>query len=449
MAVLAKIVFEDVPRLCDLGRDIPGALDTLIGRMLAKDPKGRPADGAAVAAELAALGTEASIEARAGAPPRGAGLTRAEQRLACIVLARAPRALDPTVETLASAAPRVALDAVEARGGRPAVLADGTIAVTMQGPGLATDKAALAAGCALALRSALPGWAIAMATGRVEVVAERAVGDAIERAARTMEARQRLSGSPPIDLDDATAGLLDLRFAVRTGTLGLELAGEQEVADAARTLLGRPTAFVGRDREVATLEALFAECVGDAAARAVLVTAPAGAGKSRLRHEIVERLRARGGVEVWIARGDPMREGAAFGLLAQLVRHTARLVGGEPVMVQRQKLLARVSRHVAAAECLRVAEFLGELVSTHLPDEGRGQLRAARQDPQLLGDQMRRAWLDFVEAEVSARPLVMVLEDPGSGTSARCRRYGCRSSPGAPASASSATCSASRSRTRW
>ena len=36
--------------------------------------------------------------------------------------------------------------------------------------------------------------------------------------------------------------------------------------DPARMLLGRPTPFVGRDRELATLEATFAECVAEALA---------------------------------------------------------------------------------------------------------------------------------------------------------------------------------------
>src|SRR5262249_10002621 len=116
-------------------------------------------------------------------------------------------------------------------------------------------------------------------------------------------------------------------------------------------------------------------------------------------------------VETWISRGDPMRAGGAFGLLAPLVRHAAQILDGEPAEARRQRLVARVSRSVAPGEQERVAEFLGELVGTPFPDEGRVQLRAARQDPRLLGDQMRRAWVDFVDAETRGRPLVIVLED--------------------------------------
>ncbi|KYF76141.1 hypothetical protein BE17_14420 [Sorangium cellulosum] len=59
----------------------------------------------------------------------------------------------------------------------------------------------------------------------------------------------------------------------------------------------------------------------------------------------------------------------------------------------------------------RVTEFLGEMVGTPFPDEARVQLRAARRDPLLMGDQIRRAWVDFVDAECRAGPVLLVLED--------------------------------------
>src|SRR5262249_37600663 len=39
------------------------------------------------------------------------------------------------------------------------------------------------------------------------------------------------------------------------------------------------------------------------------------------------------------------------------------------------------------------------------------ELRAARQDKMLMADQMRRAWIDFLEAECQAQPVLLVLED--------------------------------------
>jgi len=61
----------------------------------------------------------------------------------------------------------------------------------------------------------------------------------------------------------------------------------------------------------------------------------------------------------------------------------------------------------------RVAEFLGELGGTAFPDDGEAgaALRAARQDAQLMSEQMRQAWMDFLGAETAVHPVMLVLED--------------------------------------
>jgi len=60
----------------------------------------------------------------------------------------------------------------------------------------------------------------------------------------------------------------------------------------------------------------------------------------------------------------------------------------------------------------RVAEFLGELVGTAFPTMGKlgPALRAARQDAQLMSEQMRQAWMDFLGAETAVHPVMLVLE---------------------------------------
>jgi tetratricopeptide (TPR) repeat protein len=116
------------------------------------------------------------------------------------------------------------------------------------------------------------------------------------------------------------------------------------------------------------------------------------------------------------------------------------MIGGEPIEVRRQKLWARVSRRVAPADQARVAEFIGELLDTPMRDEdpppmsvrageqvsasppspgsspssappASPALRAARQDAQVMGDQIRKACLDLLEAECSDHPILLVLED--------------------------------------
>src|SRR5262249_38469253 len=77
---------------------------------------------------------------------------------------------------------------------------------------------------------------------------------------------------------------------------------------------------------------------------------------------------------------------------------------------RQQKLRARVSRNVHEEDVARISAFVGEIASVPFATED-VQLRAARQDSVLMGDQMRRAFSDLVLAETRAAPLLVVLED--------------------------------------
>jgi tetratricopeptide (TPR) repeat protein len=141
-------------------------------------------------------------------------------------------------------------------------------------------------------------------------------------------------------------------------------------------------------------------------------------GKSRLRAEFVSRVQERHpDVAIWVGRGDSLRAGSTLDLLAQALRGALGFHDGDPLADRRDRLRARVAEHAPPGERDRVAAFLGELVGTPVPDElgaagdSGAALRAARQDAQLMSEQMRRAWLDFLHAETAAHPVLLVLED--------------------------------------
>ncbi len=411
MALLTKILLEEPPRPSDVAGHVPPELDELVGQMLAKRREERPVDGAAVSAALDRLGPVGS--ARPAAPrPRPVAITGGEKRLLSVILAR------PADASSGALARRDAvIGAVEPYGAKVDCLIDGSLVVTLAGESSAIDQAGRAARTALALRSVLPDAHIVLATGRGEHAEGRPAGEVIERALSLLDSGQvptRTTTSPvrPVRVDPVTAGLLDPRFELGGDADALLLRGTRELLEPTRTLLGKPTSCVGRQRELVTLEATYAECAGESVARAVLVTAPVGFGKSRLRHEIIKRLRrAEPPPELLIGQGDSVTAGAPFAIVAQAVRRAAGIHDGEPLAVRQQKLQARVARSVPAAEQGRVVEFLGELVGTPFPDDASVQLRAARQDPMLRGDQMRRAFEDFLAHETTAHPLLLVLED--------------------------------------
>ncbi len=423
-ALLAKILLQAPPTLREAGVDVPLALDDLVTRMLSKHPTARPANGAAVLRELEQFKSIADAPARRASVPQIRALTGGERKLVCVVMAaygEPPEDLAPasSYETIpASFDPRTV---VASFGADAEVLADGSIVVTLSGKGGAGDQAAHAARCALALRSHLLTAHVALATG-LSTVSGRgsAVGEVIERAAAILasaRARQQeigeetLGGQSPVFLDETTAGLLDMRFDVGGDDRGLFIRGLRDREAKPRTLLGKPTPFVGRERELSTLLGLFEECVHEPVARAVLVTGQPGGGKSRLAAEFLRRVKEDHDAEIWLARGDAMTEGSPFGLIARLIRRGCGITGGEPLVVRQQKLKARVSRHVPEPDVQRVAEFLGEIASVHFPDAQSVQLHAARQDTTLMGDQMRRAFCDITLAESASAPLVLVLED--------------------------------------
>ena len=329
---------------------------------------------------------------------------------------------EKTIDSAPKSSPVARLYAIATRfGARLERLADVSIAAAIAGSGTATDQAAVAARCALAIREELPDARIVLATGLGMVNQRLAMGVAIDRAATMLRARSSEHpgakadpprASPhrrPIRLDEATSGLLDTRFEIGGDDRGLELYREREPMEPSRTLLGRQTVCVGRERELSILQGLFDECLSEPVSRAVLITAPAGLGKSRILHEFLEKLRVRASPAIWIARGDPMRAGSRFGLLAQALRRELGLDEGQPASVRQQKIRARVARH-NVHEPGRVSQFLGELLSVPFPD-GDVELLAARRDPALMRDQIDRAWRAFLSDECSAHPVVLVLDD--------------------------------------
>jgi hypothetical protein len=213
--------------------------------------------------------------------------------------------------------------------------------------------------------------------------------------------------------DDTTAKLIESRFVVEHGPdAAPRLLRERLDADTSRPLLGKPTPCIGREAELSMLDNLFQSCRDDGTPTAVLLTAPPGMGKSRLRHEFIRRITAHGeDILVLLGRGDAMSAGSSYGLLSQAILRLVGAQDGEPLSRQQDKLRQRIALHVPAAEVDRVHFFIAEMCSIPFRDEDSILLRAARQDPSAMSEQVSRALLDLLQAECAAHPVVLVLED--------------------------------------
>ncbi len=415
VGVLAKILFNEIPRVRDVRPDLPRGLDSLVARLMAKDPQQRPANGAAVISALDALGNVTDLGPVPAVAPVSAALTGGEQRLLSVMLVS--REMGPhtaqeetvTPEQLAASTLDPLRSAVGPLGGEVAPLADGAVLVKLEGRGTAMDQASQAAACALAIQTAMPDYRVALATGPADVSGQWPVGRVIDRAASLLDATLSSTGGG-VQIDDVTAGLLDARFDVEGTTDERILRGNRAVTGA-RPLLGQATPCVGRARELGMLDLLYTECLDEPMAGAALVSGPVGVGKSRVGFEFVGRIRQREEAQILTARGDPIYAGSAFGVISQLVRRAAGLHEGEPPAEQYARLTAHLTAHFSDELLNHTAEFLGVLVQIPTTQEPSPQLVAARNDARIMSEQLRLTFVSWLGALCAERPLLLVLED--------------------------------------
>ncbi len=411
LEVLARILLEPTPPLGPRTKGVPSWFVELVERLLSKDPVDRPRDGEALLGELEATAEDRRARAEDRAPVLPS-VTAGERRLLCVLL-MGQAAPDPLGDTLtasegADVASRVA-SIVEGHGAKVERLLHGAALVVIDGPEVASDLASRAARVARAVRAAQPGLPVVVASGRSEP-SHAHVGEVARRGARMLEA----SGEREILVDPLTASLLERSWSLAPRgddafVLGEPLGGAQ----ALRLVLGKAPPFVGRDKEIAGLGALFAEVVANREATLAIVTGAAGSGKSRLRSELVRALgdRSDSTPRILEACAEVDGQSSAFGLLSRAVVRAAGLELGEAPASRRHKLATTLGRELQGAPLAWAAEFLGELVAAPVEGPGSVALVAARQDPRIMGDGIRRAFVDWIAAFCRAGPCVLVLDD--------------------------------------
>ncbi|KFE70597.1 serine/threonine-protein kinase PknK [Hyalangium minutum] len=431
-AVLAKILYSEPRRLETLRPELPTALQELVERLLSKEPSRRPTNAGHLLRALESLELPSELPPPTGASwdlkdvsgrlPTGEGAlpAHAERHVVSVLLAipRLPLREAPTLsleeESQAHQNLQLVLQSLQAQGAQAVLLADNSLLATFAlERGTATDQAALAAHCALAVRERWADSRVALTTGLGLRGQPLPVGEAVDRAGLLLQKTQPPASTAQVLVDETTAGLLGSRFQVeRVSSELFLLNGAPLSVDSSRPLLGRPTPCVGREQELALLELAFNSCVEDSSAHALLVTAPAGMGKSRLRHELLRRLERHARPPLLLlGRGDLMNTSVAYGMVAQAVRRLCEVVDGEPLEVRRTKLVQRLTQHLPPEQHQEVTEFLGELCAIPFPGQDSPRLRAAREDPQLMNAQVTRSLVTWLKAECAQRPVLLMLED--------------------------------------
>ena len=188
---------------------------------------------------------------------------------------------------------------------------------------------------------------------------------------------------------------------------------------ATRGVEGVETRMIGRDAELAALQAAFDRVVAPGASlQRILVVSEAGVGKSRLLYEFESWSEARPErCILFRARATPQTRGQAYGLLRDLFAWRWQILDGDSTEVARRKLeealLALFSDDAGAddAEGEANVHLLGQLIGFEYDDSP--HIRGIRDDPRQIHDRGFRAAAQVLRrlARRDGQPIVMLLDD--------------------------------------
>ena len=186
-----------------------------------------------------------------------------------------------------------------------------------------------------------------------------------------------------------------------------------------RGVEGVETRMIGRDAELAALQAAFARVVAPGAGlERIVVVSEAGVGKSRLLYEFEgwsEARRER--CILFQARATPQTRSQAYGLLRDLFAWRWQILDGDPVDIARHKLEEALVPLLAGdaggdrGDAEARVHALGQLIGLDYAESR--HLRGIRDDPRRLHDRAFQAAAQVLRriAQREAQPILMLLDD--------------------------------------
>ena len=246
-------------------------------------------------------------------------------------------------------------------------------------------------------------------------------GDTVNVAARLQSAAR--PGSVTVGERTMRATVSAVRYQVLEP---LELKGKAEPVPAweavavtaehavRRTAPARETPLVGRDNELATLEAIYERVERDCIPHLVTLVGEAGVGKSRMLRELERRLCSRPDAPAfYTGRCLPYGTGLVFWALGEVIRAGCEIVDSDSAEVAWSKLLDH-TRQLFKPEHGELGEegerrtaLLGRLIGLEVPAE----LVPDNDDPERMRDAFFSALRSGIEAWAREKPLVFAFED--------------------------------------
>jgi hypothetical protein len=407
LAILAKLLLADPPRLMTLRPEVPSALDDLVQRMLAKEPERRPADGRALGEELSRIAlARGRVSQRPD--PSALALTPAERRIASVIVAGVANPVSAdTLPAGETEAHRRSLERIaRTHDVRIEALGDGTTLLLVEGGGEATDRVARAARIALAVREAVSGVPVALATGWTDGRSREPIGEVIDLAVSLLARAAADGAEDRIAIDSVSCSLLRGRFTIEEREGVAYLASDDRAGG-----LDEALPFIGRDRVLARILDLADECFEERFARALVLSGEPGVGKSRLANEVLRALERRGTPPaVWRARADAARRAVPHGVLGELLRSAWGIERGGAEARARSKMMAALASPLSPEELARHAPILAEVAGL-AGQEDADELADALRDGRAFARRVGEAMAGLCRAVCDERPLVVLIED--------------------------------------
>lgn len=393
IATLARLVTTEAPRLSELRREVPPALDDLVKCLLATDPAQRPSSAREVERLLvdALEGCRRMTWNPEGLARRGSGMTRLVTTLVALHFgtpSSRERALEQLTSRSADVAP-LGLDALVAHwGARRAVGNEASTALD------------------LARRLARAGAQVGIASGRARVEfgsehgGAQPLGEVVDRASAL--ARDAAQGT--VLVDATTSELGRGRYELRVRDDGSAIVGDQMRGANADRVGGAP--FLGREPEMAQVLRAYERALDESTPVLVSVTGPPGIGKSRLRREMLARVSARAESPlVILQRSESYARAHALGAAADVLRAIVELSKGATIAEAERAIENRRLGAATRTELSRETRLLlARLLANEPIEEGLAE-RGAR-------DALWLGMTDLVHGVVSSSSsVVIVMED--------------------------------------
>jgi len=316
------------------------------------------------------------------------------------------------VRALMSTYSRISREVISARGGTVEKFIGDAVMAVFGVPQVHDDDPDRALAAAVALRDAVArepatsALALRIGVNSGEVVAARDAraellvsGDTVNVAARIQQAAgpgEILVGERTMSAVRAHATFGDIRSLDLKGKSAAVRAAALLAHTASRLRTDEPP-FVGREADLAQIALVAARAFAESRPQLVTLSAPAGAGKSRLVSVFVERTRAmHSTMRVATAQCLPYGSGTYLpmrGLLASLMRAPEQELDTSSI----ERALA--ARGMADGDATRIATLVASTLGLAVDTESRER------------QELFSAWRACVEGLTAGEPTILVIED--------------------------------------